>query len=206
MILSPQTSGDIRRYYEKTWVKFQEFGDKLFFIERVRDYEVVGIDEDGEAWVLYMEDAAPYVLNYNLPNRAIFPHGGSVLSLRRIPAKQYQRGLSTANTIIVDVFSGKKLESIKVDVLKSFVNKPIYTPLAEALDGKFPKRVIGVIVAHRISFNRNLQQFFVDAVPVAAYNRETATISVVPRASGFIPAFNGLVGDAGLKLSVKVMV
>jgi len=45
----PSVWQDIRKYYEGSYVKFTEYGDTLFFIDRVREDSIVGHEEDTRA-------------------------------------------------------------------------------------------------------------------------------------------------------------
>lgn len=125
MLLTSSNANDIDRYYNNTYVKFKEYGEKLFFIQEVNSESIVGKDEDGNAFALYLDNANPYELAYTLPHRAVFQYKDGALLLRRMPAKQYRRGICNDNTTITRVDTGDAV-SINFEILKAFVNKPKY--------------------------------------------------------------------------------
>lgn len=181
MIFVPSNSDDIRRYYEGTYVKLQEFGDKLFYLRKVRsdangDMEVLLEDSDGETLVILLEEDAPYNMNFTLPHRAMFQYGGSAYILQRIPARQYKRGINTENTRIVDAFSGK-VSDLSFKRLEAFVSKAAYSSVNEALYEKKNAKTIGVVLSQRIAFYCPQQVFYLDGIPFAMFNRADNTIT-----------------------------
>lgn len=175
MKFSPSNVDDIRRYYERTFCKLPEHGDKLFFLEVVvgtdEGWEVRLKDSNQDVYAILLEEEAPYEMNFALPHRALFPFKNSVLLLERIPARQYKRGIGTENTRLVDVFSGKQV-TLDFKKLEAFVSKSNYSSVNEALFAKRGMTVVGVALSSRVSFYCPDQVFYVDTVPFAKYNRE----------------------------------
>lgn len=196
MEFKPSCFRDIDKYYRNTWVKFKEFGEKLFHVRSVDPEVVTGVDEDGNEFVLHLVEEAPYTIDYVLPNRAIFTHRGEVMMLQRVPARQYQRGLSDGNTRIIAVPSGAK-RALGVDVLKSFVNKQSFVSLKDALFGKGTQK--SVVLSARMSFLRPAQFLYVDCTAVGDFNRETNTMKVDPL---FLPEVQELIDQDPFQVKV----
>ena len=154
---------DIEKYYHGTYLKFQEFGDRLFLINNVRPAYVKGIDEDQNEFILYLDDEHPYTVDYILPNKAVFSYRNAAFLLQRVPARQYRRGLCEENVKVVRVHDGQTLP-FSFEVLKAFVQKQKYLSLKEALASKsgtsFP-------LTSRISYYRKNQGIYVDTKQVA---------------------------------------
>lgn len=173
MQLYAKEYGDISKYYHGTYVKLPQFGDKIFYVAEVNRERVELTDSAQDLYhiELAQEGEPAYSLEYVLPHRAVFSYKGTVLLLTRVPARQYSRGCCSANTKIIDVFTGKGWD-ISFTTLQAFVNKPTYYTLDEALYGEFPKSCVGVALNERFSFHRNQQQLYVDHIPIANFSRE----------------------------------
>jgi hypothetical protein len=162
MLLIKDNYRDIQRYYESTWVKFREEGDKLYFIQKVDEDSIVGIDEDGNEFVFTLDNTAPYTLDYILPSKACFQFKSRVLVLSRIPAKQYQRGLSASNTQVVDL-TGRN-QPLSFTILKEFVNKQQYLTLDAALFDR--KRRHSAALSSRFSLLCENNALFLDTIRI----------------------------------------
>lgn len=196
MEFKPSCFRDIEKYYRGTWVKFKEFGEKLFYVETVGAEEVQGTDEDGNSFVLYLVEEAPYTIEYVLPSRSIFTYRGDVHLLQRIPARQYQRGLSAGNTRIIAVPGGNRRD-LTIEILKAFVNKQSFVSLKQALQTKGER---GVPLTSRLSYHRGSQQLFVDCVCFGGYDSVTNTITLNPL---FLPDIQELIEKDPFDVKVK---
>lgn len=172
----PDVWRDIDRYYKDTWVKFREFGDRLFYIHHVSSEQVTGKDQDGDEFVLYLTNELPYSLSYVLPHRAVFQHKTDALILQRIPARQYKRGLSSENTRICRVVDGKELD-FAIGYLNSYVNKQSYATLREALFETSKSKSLAL--GGRFAYDRLDQRLFLDSKIIAKFNREMNVLRVL---------------------------
>lgn len=176
MIFTPSNVDDIRRYYEKTYCKLKEFGDRLFFFEAVNcnedGWQIVLKDSNNDYVTISLEEEAPYNMDFALPHKAMFPFKNTVFMLQRIPARQYKRGICPDNTQIIDIFSNKPV-ILEFKKLEMFINKPGYVSLNEALYGKTGSTVVGVAMGPRLAFNKVMQVAYVDCTPVAQFSRTT---------------------------------
>ena len=125
---------DIERYYNKTYVKLEQYGDKLFYISSVSPDKVCGTTEDGDVFEIQLHEE-PYHVNYLLPHKSVFQLGERSAMLYRIPAKQYKRGLCAENTRISYIDVPGKLNGMTLNFtyLKQYVTKQAYPSLETAM-------------------------------------------------------------------------
>lgn len=154
MELTSSNSSDIQKYYEGSYVKLREFGDKLFLIHKVTRECVYFTDATGEEGVIYLHDSCPYTLNMVLPNKAMYQVDQQCHLLQRIPARQYHRGITSSNCMIkVLGANGWLNSSLSFSSLTGYVNKPVYRPLdqiietcisgSEAITSRFAYQAVG---------------------------------------------------------------
>jgi len=126
MIFHKSTYSDIQKYYPDNIVKFKETGDRLWRITYIGHEEVRCQDADG--FELYLDLNEPYEVDYPLPGRVVYQNGPNAAMLYRIPAKQYNRGIHSANTAMsVLIASGSWANSgFSIQKLQQFVDKPSY--------------------------------------------------------------------------------
>ena len=163
---------DIQKYYENTYVKFSEFGDKLFYINYVDPNKVAGVDDENTAFELFLSDSAPYMVNYLLPHKAVFQWKDSVYLLQRIPARQYRRGLCSDNTMITNVATGTRLD-IGFNSLKAFVGKPSYSSFSNAFNTKAKTKAVAL--SSRMSYLRS-GYILIDSHKIAQFDYNTKKI------------------------------
>ena len=163
---------DIQKYYENTYVKFSEFGDKLFYINSVGSDKVAGVDDENTAFELFLSNSAPYMVNYLLPHKAVFQWKDSVYLLQRIPARQYRRGLCSDNTMITNVTTGTRLD-IGFNSLKAFVGKPSYSSFSNAFNTKAKTKAVAL--SSRMSYLRS-GYILIDSHKIAQFDYNTKKI------------------------------
>jgi hypothetical protein len=179
MIFTSAVYEDISRYYRNTYVKFKEHGDRLFFIRAVGPDSVRGTDEEGTEFVIHLDDEHPYEVDYILPRKSLFQYGKRSCMLQRIPAKQYQRGLSNGNTSIqsLNKMGGLAKHDIGFDVLKCYVAKQAYPSMDVTIANK--ARNISTAMSQRISYVHDCRGFFVDNVAVATLDKPSRSINML---------------------------
>lgn len=168
---------DIRRYFRGTFVKFQEFGDVLFYINDVLGDAVHGVDENDDDFILHLHDDRPYQVDFVLPHKAVYQHGRNVALVQRYPARQYRRGICEDNINIRNLIGGEAL-AVNFANLKVFVNKPNYRSLKEAISGR--NNLFSVAVTPRFAFDKRSAQLWLMNKAIAQYNRETKTFECLP--------------------------
>jgi hypothetical protein len=178
MEFKPSTREDISRYYRGTYVKFAEFGDQLFNIQQVDSMKVVGTHESGDPFVLYLDEATPYNVEYILPHKSYFQLDNSAALLERIPAKMYYRGLCESNTRMTCIQPGsaapKQLE-INFKTLKQFVNKQDFFKLQQAIN---KQDFQSCVLTPRMMYHRGRKEIYIDHVMIAKVNVGKLTITL----------------------------
>jgi len=126
MIFHKSTYSDIQKYYPDNIVKFKETGDRLWRICHISTSEVRCTDADG--FELYLDLNEPYEVDYPLPGRVVYQNGANAAMLYRIPAKQYNRGIHSANTALSVLTAGGSWNNsgFSIQKLQQFVDKPAY--------------------------------------------------------------------------------
>lgn len=184
---------DIERYFHHTWIKLEELGDTLLYVERVFSDRVTGTTDSGQDFVIELHDDQPYTVNYVLPHRAVFQYGNRAAIIRRIPAKQYRRGLCADNTQVFYPDTQSPID-LTQKVLVAYTNKPSYASFTEAFNTKGDKRTTTAL-SPRMWASRKTGQIYIDTTLVAFYERELKTIRVykplfVPELRRHIEAYN----------------
>lgn len=178
MIFIPANYEDIQRYYRQTYVKFREFGDKLFYIKDVLPKVVLGKDEDGTEFELHMSEEFPYEVDYVMPNKSVFQYKNHAHILQRIPAKQYYRGLNSNNTSISRLDRSGVVCPIHIDfdVLKAYVRKQEFPQFDRAVT--VIGRKTSVALSKRFIFVPNTKRIYADTLPVAEVDHAKKQVKV----------------------------
>lgn len=174
MLCTPRNWRDIERYFNGTFVKFREHGDRLFYIERVRETEITGTCEGDEPFIVYLHNDQPYELDYVLPRKAVFQYKQDAVLLQRMPARQYRRGLCEDNVRITRVTGGDRL-SLGFPLLSAFVTKQTYYDPAEALFGKTGSKR-SLALSNRLSFDKHTARLLIDMTPIAQLDRDRGVL------------------------------
>ena len=175
MIAMSSNWRDVQKYFENSYIKIQGYGDKLFFVNRVRENMIVGVDENDTLFELYLSNKEPFELDYVLPHRAVFQHGDEALFLRRNPSRQYRRGLHADNTAVVYIATGTNCD-LNFYILKSYVEKQKYMSFMEAVDHKGSMR--SMALSPRMSYIRAGGEIRMDMTTIAVVNHEKKTIRI----------------------------
>lgn len=157
---------DINKYFHNTYIKVKEFGDTLFLINSVDHYGVKGDREDGQPFIIYLDDEHPYELDYVLPRKSFFQHGPNAIQLCRVPAQQYQRGMNSQNTALsyLSASGEKRNGSLNFETLRSYVNKQMFSTLKQAVADK--ERTSSAL-SPRMMYHKSKKQIFMDFEPIA---------------------------------------
>ncbi len=160
MLFTPANHEDISKYYRKTFVKFKETGDMLFFIREVNSERVSGTSQDGTPFDLFLSEDFPYEVDYVLPRKSFFDYNNHAALLQRIPAKQYQRGVSSGNVSVSLLKAGGSPSEMPLDfsVLKAFVSKQVF----ENLDTAVNSDKTSVVLSSRFAFTPANRKIYAD--------------------------------------------
>lgn len=120
---------DIQKYYDQCFIKIRDFGDKIFFVDKVTPEFVLFKDKDGQEGIIYLHDDVPYNLDMVLPHKAMFQIGDTAHLMQRIPARQYNRGITSQNCTIKKLsLSGWSSASVSFINLSGYTEKIAYRP------------------------------------------------------------------------------
>lgn len=201
-----QTSSDIKKYFQGSYIKFPEAGEVLHYIDRVDTDSIRGKlwapDEKGvyssEPFVYWLnnEDGSTPEVEYILPRKSYFNYDGRAFLLLRVPARQYHRGLTGENTSVVAVGADGNFTpySLNFEVLTAYVGKQSFLHFAQ-------RSVSSYAVSRRIAVSAS-GQVFIDKVKVGTINYDDRTITVV--SDLFIPELQRVVKEHGQDFKVDV--
>jgi hypothetical protein len=170
MYIDKHNTADIVKYFHNTYVKFKEEGDKIFRIKRVNPNHVLVEDCRGEEAIIDLEEG--YHLDYVMPKKTVFQVGESSYFLSRIPARMWKKGMSVDNTQF-QVLSSTGMwvpTSFDINTLESFVNKPCYFKLDDAIANFTGATGLqSAALTPRISISKN-GSVHIDTVMVGKYS------------------------------------
>ena len=175
MLFTSSSAGDIEKYFHGTFVKFKEFGDKLFKITSVSSNSVMGIDQDDMGFELCLSDYHPYEVDYVLPHRAVFQYKDRAMLMQRVPARQYKRGLCDQNVRIVDIGTGENA-AVGFPILKSYVTKQKYFTLTEAI--KHKGKLKSYALNSRMSYISGSKTLKIDTTKIGFYDPGSGVLFV----------------------------
>ncbi|CAB4132756.1 hypothetical protein UFOVP249_8 [uncultured Caudovirales phage] len=199
MIFSSSNHEDINRYYRNTFVKFKETGDTLYYIRQVSREVVRGTDETGTEFELWLSDEHPYEVDYILPNKSYFRYKKRACMLMRIPARQYQRGLSAGNTRVQSMgrSGGTTLVELDFPLLMSFVSKQKFLKIDQAVLNK--ARDHSIVLSSRFAYLPDTKTIYADHIAVASVIPEEQKIVV--RHPIFLPELKSLASNTNYQVS-----
>jgi hypothetical protein len=176
MLFHSSNYDDIIKYYKNTYVKFKETGDRLFYIRTVDRHSVRGIDQDDTEFELWLSDDHPYEVDYILPNKSFFQFNKRACLLQRIPAKQFQRGLSGNNTKITALTKAGSNNNLDLnfELLKSFVAKQHFPDFITAVRNK--GRFASVALSSRFAYVPDRASIMLDNTIVAQVDKDNKRI------------------------------
>lgn len=163
MIAQRSNWKDVQRCYDHSYIKIRGFGDKLFYVTRVTADLMSGEDSEGTGFELWLDDEFPFEIDYVLPHHAVFQYGEHAVELRRVPSRQYRRGLHMDNTRIRSIISGSALD-LGFPILEAFVGKQQYPTLKEAMSTTNRSTAL----SSRLSFHNKDGTLFMDNVVIGS--------------------------------------
>lgn len=134
MFVNSSNWEDVRKYYEKTFVKFPVLtNDQLWFIDRVTSdlIEVRATNGDEAA----IDLSKGYEMDFVIPKKTVYQYGECAVMLSRIPARQWKKGMCKANTSFqILTTNGWTNGSFDAGIIEGFINKPSYFSPYEAFE------------------------------------------------------------------------
>ena len=178
MLITSATYEDCKKYFQHTWVKFKEEGDKIWYITSVDIHYIYAKSITDEEILIDITEGG-YTIEYLIPKKTIFQHGEHAVMLSRIPARMWKKGMSKQNTQFQSLtFDGWKSKEFDMGVIDGFVNKPCYYSVEDALN-EFTKseHLQSAALSPRIALSRK-GSVYIDNVLVGRYLQEKKTLSV----------------------------
>lgn len=141
MIVTKENVEDVKKYFQGTFVKFKEEGDKVYKISSVGTSHLVAQDSTGEEIEVNVFSATdtkhkPYEIDYVIPKRTVYQYGDCAAMLYRVPARMWRKGMDPRNTefvIFKENGQAGKLEMTH-SIIEGFVNKPGYYTFDDAVN------------------------------------------------------------------------
>lgn len=165
MLFTPSNREDISKYFRNSFLKFKETGDTLYYLDHVDANKVSGAVDNGQPFHLYLDDEHPYEVDYVLPHKSFFQVGPNAVMLQRIPAKQYSRGLTEANTGLTYLAGKEPMKALlSFEILKQFVKKQQFYSLAQATT---QEGLQSAVLSPRMMYNRADRNIYIDFLAVA---------------------------------------
>jgi len=131
---------DIRKYYEKSYMKFPCLGDEAVYVDKVSAAGLSGKRRGTEfdGWE-FTFDKGPREVDFILPRKSFFEHNGCAHFLARIPARQYKRGITHENTSVWFLGgAGFSRIDLDLDVVNSYTQKPAFMGFRDTLGTSYP--------------------------------------------------------------------
>ena len=153
---------DIQRGFEKTFIKIKGFGDKLFFVDHVTASVITGHDSESTGFELWLDDSYPFDIDYLLPHHAVFQYKNEAVQLRRVPSRQYHKGLHHENTVLRSITTGNRYD-LSFAILEAYVGKQQYPLLKEAIGSDAQS----IALSSRMSYSRLNKSIMMDMIPIA---------------------------------------
>lgn len=155
---------DIQKYYDQCFIKIRDFGDKIFFVDKVTPEFVLFKDKDGQEGIIHLHDEVPYNLDMVLPHKAMFQIGDYAYLMQRIPARQYNRGITSQNCTIKKLsLSGWTNSSVSFMNLSGYTEKTAYRPA----DVVFKREQGSEVLSARFAYLAGTYSIYCDTKQVA---------------------------------------
>lgn len=133
---------DIKKYFDKSYMKFPLLGDEVVYVESVSSAGMSGkrmknADWDGWQFTFGGVDTVAEV-EFVLPRKSYFQSDNGAYLLTRLPAKQYKRGMCRENTSIecltIHGFEGVPLS---LELINAYTHKPSFQGFCEELGSSY---------------------------------------------------------------------
>lgn len=121
---------DIRKYFDKSYMKFPLIGDEVVFVESVSAHGMRGKQTNPEfdEWAFtFANNPQGAEVEFILPHKSFFEWDERVWLLSRLPSKQYKRGICRENTSIACLTSeGFYEENLSLALINAYTAKPSF--------------------------------------------------------------------------------
>lgn len=158
---------DLKKYFEKSYMKFPKLGEQAVYVESVCSDGLSGKllpNNEHEGWKYTFTEGSGLDFEYILPKKSFFEYEGLAYLLERIPAQQYKRGLCRDNCSIkcLTIHDGFIAVSLSLELVNAYTMKQNFQGFRkESTQGSYP-------VSSRIAVD-STGKIYVDTIRVGAY-------------------------------------
>ena len=181
MFVNSENWQDCQKYYQNTWVKLAQCGERIYTVGEVGSKFTYFSSpsrgpNDDEADVC-IDMSVGFNIDYVIPKKTVFQYGEHALILERVPARMWRKGMDPKNTqfLTLNEMSAWGKVQIGVPVIEGFVNKPGYYQLDAALNN-FEGALLSAALSPRVSLSRG-GSVFIDTTMVGKYARKSGTLT-----------------------------
>lgn len=197
MIFCSNNVSDLKRYFQNSFVKFPMAGEIVHYVDKVQSDGVrgrfYGPDDKGNMveqeflFELHHDDGLQPDVQFIMPRKSYFNHEGKAHLLKRIPARQYHRGVTSENTSIVNLHTNGDFlgVNLKFAVLHAYVGKQAFPPIRR-LDGG------SVAISPRLAYAA-AGNLYVDQIRIGSINHDDKVIHLSNEL--FLPEVSVVAGE-----------
>ena len=186
---------DIVKYYNKSYIKLAEYGDKLFFVQEIDHSAISLTDKEGNAYQISLHNNVPYKIDLLFPHKSLYQMDEWCYSLTRIPARQFHRGITSNNcSIKVLTTDGWETVSLNWNTLDGYVNKPDFKPLETALQQTGSQALSPIFAVVYNEFSK-VFDLYCHTKLVGNVNKKTRSFNIHPL---LLPEFTTLLAATGM--------
>lgn len=121
---------DIKKYFDKSYMKFPLIGDEVVYVEQVGATGMRGKQSNPEfdEWVFtFANNPQGTEVEFVLPHKSFFEYEDRVFFLSRLPSKQYKRGICRDNTqVMVLTVDGFDTVELSLALINAYTAKPSF--------------------------------------------------------------------------------
>lgn len=188
---------DIKKYFDKSYMKFPLLGDEVVYVESVSSAGMSGKrmqNADWDGWQFTFGGANTSAeVEFVLPRKSYFECGGYAYLLTRQPTKQYKRGICRENTeISMLTMEGFQNVPLSLELINAYTHKPSFQGFRDELGSSYAvsRRIavdqtgkiyvdrtrIGYVDVKRRSINCNIELFVPELEHIVRENGQTFTV------------------------------
>lgn len=167
---------DVKKYYQGTWVKIEECGERIYTVDKVTskytDLSSPSRGEGDDEAEIRIDMEVGYNLNYVIPKKTVYQYGERALLLQRVPARMWRKGMDAKNTefLSLDEKGNWKKTALATPVIEGFINKPSYYSVEDALVG-FDNALESAALTRRVTLTKG-GGVFIDTVYVGKLEKK----------------------------------
>lgn len=181
MFVNSENWQDCQKYYQGTWVKIAQCGERIYTVGEVNNkftyFSSPSRGPNDEEADVCIDMSVGYTIDYVIPKKTVFQYKENALILERVPARMWRKGMDPKNTTFstLNEASAWGKVAIAVPVIEGFVNKPGYYQLDQALSN-FEGALISAALSPRVSLSKG-GSVFIDTTMVGKFAKKSETLT-----------------------------